>query len=231
MNSSEPEVRGLLLSFGEDGSDFEHLVDVGGFRYHLLLQFNKTERDCVENSALNRLYNSFAGDGKATNEAVNECMGVLWPFLRSDYASRVGSTPGRIIKLQALTTNGVLHSQNHDQHLQYPLTNAIDNTFSGVAMYSSSEIRQLDELKMNIFKIELQGSIYCMKTVHRMGRETDFVREVSTLQHCSHPNIVRLVGLKVNEEEKVEGMVIDYSIRHVKGITTKINERQGGVNC
>jgi len=33
---------------------------------------------------------------------------------------------------------------------------------------------------------------------------------VSTLQDCSHPNIIRLVGLEVNPEEKVEGMIIDY---------------------
>ena len=48
MDDSEPEVRGLLSSFGEDRGDFEHLVDVGGFRYHLLLQFNKTESECAE---------------------------------------------------------------------------------------------------------------------------------------------------------------------------------------
>jgi serine/threonine protein kinase len=48
-----------------------------------------------------------------------------------------------------------------------------------------------------------------MKTVHRTGRETDFVREVSILQHCSHPNIVRLVGL-VEVDKKVEVMLIGY---------------------
>ena len=177
-------------------------------------------------SALNQLYESFSGGAKATNEAVNECMGILWPFLRSDYALRAGSKPEGVIKIQVLTTNGLLHSQNHDQHLQYPLTNAIDNIFPVVATYSSSEIRRLDELVMNIFKIELQGSIYCMKTIHRTGHETDFVREVSTLQRCSHPNIVRLVGLEVNEDGKVEGMVIDYiknarSLKNIRSISAE----------
>lgn len=233
MNDCEPEVRDLFSSFGEDGSDFEHLVEVGGFRYHLLLQFNETERDCAENSALSKLYDSFDGDAEAKNEAMNECLGVLWPFLRSDYASRVGTTPGGIIKIQALTTNGVLHSQNHDQHLQYPRTNAIDNAFPSVTAYSSSEIKKLEELEMNIFKIELKGLIYCMKTVHRTGRESDFIHEVSTLQQCSHPNIVRLVGLEVNEEEKVEGMVIDYienarSLRDISSISAELCDKWTG---
>ena len=77
MKESEPEVRDLLSSFENDKSDFEHLIDIEEFRYHLLLQFNKTENDCTENSTLNQLYDSFADDEKATNDAVNECMEVL----------------------------------------------------------------------------------------------------------------------------------------------------------
>jgi hypothetical protein len=52
-------------------------LHVGEFRYHLLLRFNTTERDCAEISALNQLYDSFSGDEKAKNDAMNECMAVL----------------------------------------------------------------------------------------------------------------------------------------------------------
>ena len=48
---------------------------------------------------------------------------------------------------------------------------------------------------MHIYKVKVGDSIYCLKTVHRSGNEADFVREVSILQQCSHPNIIRLVDL------------------------------------
>jgi serine/threonine protein kinase len=214
MDDSEPPVRSLLSSFGDrDGGDFEHLVDVGEFRYHLLLQFNKNELNCPENEALRQLYTGF-DDPDATNEAVNECIGVLWPFLLEDYASRKESSQYHdasmeVIKLQVLTTNGILQSQKHAQQLQYPKTRPINNIFTGITTYPSTKITRLDELAMDIYKVKLEGSIYCVKTIHRSNSEDDFVREVSTLRNCSHPNIVRLIGLEINED-KVESMVIEY---------------------
>ena len=36
-------------------------------------------------------------------------------------------------------------------------------------------------------------SIDCMKSIHRTGREVDFIREVQMLSQCAHPNIIGLV--------------------------------------
>ena len=50
-----------------------------------------------------------------------------------------------------------------------------------------------------------------MKIVHRAGRESNFVRAVSTLQQCRPANIVRLLGLvKADGSDKIEGMLINY---------------------
>jgi serine/threonine protein kinase len=120
-------------------------------------------------------------------------------------------TATHVIKLQARTTNGVLHVETHDHHLEYPPTKAIDNHFSGVVTYKPCEVERLEEIKMHIFRVRLHDNIYCMKTVHRTGRETDFIREVMTLQQCSHPNILRLVRLVEAEgSEKIEGMLTEY---------------------
>ena len=86
MTDAETKVHDLFTTFGNEGSDFEHLLDVGAFRYHLLLQFNMKEPDCAENLALKQIYESFSeGEQDQTNDAVNACMEVLWPFLLSDY--------------------------------------------------------------------------------------------------------------------------------------------------
>jgi tRNA A-37 threonylcarbamoyl transferase component Bud32 len=182
----------------------------------------------VENVALSQLYHSFSQDdgeaSDAVNDAVNGCIELLWPFVKSNYTSRAGSIPNEIIKLQALTKNGVLYTQNHDRHLQYPPTEPVHNTFPGITTYTPSQIKRLDEMEMEIFKIELHGDIYCMKTVHRTGCEANLVREISTLQHCSHPNIIRLIGLVEadNQEAKIEGMLIEYieNARSLRDITS-----------
>ena len=53
-----------------------------------------------------------------------------------------------------------------------------------------------------------------------------FVREVTVLQQCSHPNIISFIGLvsAVDDYEKVEGMLIEYidhaqTLRNVESIS------------
>ena len=90
---------------------------------------------------------------------------------------------------------GVLQTINHKKSLEYPPTKPVDNTFSDIPVFSSSEIERLVELKMNIFKIRLlDHSICCLKTIYH-GNNENFIPEVSILWRCSHPNIVHLVGV------------------------------------
>jgi serine/threonine protein kinase len=138
----------------------------------------------------------------------------LWPFMECDYTSRSASTTSTndIIKLQVLTTNGDLHVANHNVDREFPGTKSVDNIFPDVATYSSSDIQRVSELEMHIFKVKLNDSIYCLKTVDRTGHDSDFVREVSALRQCSHPNIIRLVGLvePADQKGKIQGMLIDF---------------------
>src|SRR5947207_2316400 len=71
-----------------------------------------------------------------------------------------------------------------------------------------------------------------MKTIHRTSRESSFIREVSILQSCTHPNIVQLIGLVTaeNQQDKVEGMLIEYvenaqSLRDLPSISAEECER------
>src|SRR5437667_7981059 len=65
---------------------------------------------------------------------------------------------------------------------------------------------------MHIFKVKLNNSIYCLKTVDCTGHTADFVREVAVLRQCSHPNVIKFVGLvePADQKGKVQGMLIDY---------------------
>jgi serine/threonine protein kinase len=49
-----------------------------------------------------------------------------------------------------------------------------------------------------------------MKGVHQTPSELNFKREISILQQCSHPNIIRLVALVLNAEDMVEGVLLEY---------------------
>ena len=90
----------------------------------------------------------------------------------------------------------------------------------------------------HIFKIKVLDSIYCMKSIHRTGREADFIREVQMLSQCAHPNIIGLASIvEALESDKIEGMLTHFvsnarvlrnverlSIAECKKWTTQISE-------
>ena len=212
METSEPRVDDIHTEFGDKPSDFQHLVDYGDVRYHLLLQFNEVEDACAENTALNELYDAFSrNDQVGVHNAVNTCLELIWPFMLGDYKSRNGSESAEVIKLQVLTIGGVLQQQSHDNQFDREPPGPIDNTFPGITTYMYSDVEKLDEISADIYKVKVHDSIYCMKTVYRTGREADFVREISTLLQCCHPNIIKLIGIVQAEgSDKIDGMLMDY---------------------
>jgi len=212
METSEPQVVDIQTEFGDKPSDFQHLLDYGDVRYHLLLRYNKAEDPCDENTALNRLYNAFSrNDQVDVHNAVNACIELIWPFLVSDYTSRSKSKSAEVIKLQVLTIRGVLQQQSHDHQFDREPPGPIDNNFPDITTYTYSDVEKLHEISANIYRVKVHDSIYCMKTLYRTGREADFIREISTLRKCCHPNIIKLIGIvQAKNSGKIEGMLIDY---------------------
>lgn len=207
-NSAPPQIHAVSASYG---ADFHEIIEYGNLKYHLLLQFNRSEPACSENLHLKRLYAAMDTDENAVETEAANCRDLFWDFIESDYENQRASTEPQhhpeLIKLQALTKDAILSVVYH--RVEYPNTKPIDNIFSHVPTFHSSHIKRLNEIDRNIFKIELQNSIYCLKSVSRADDQS-FVREVSILQKCSHPNIIRLIGLLVDERDRVEGMITDY---------------------
>ena len=121
--------------YGDDGGNFEHLLIYGNVWYHLLLEFNTAEPDCLENAALETMYDAVKrDDDHALQWATDKCLDILWSFMERDYTSRSKSTPSTndIIKLQVLTTNGGFVRRIIILIANFPGTKSVDNIFLGM---------------------------------------------------------------------------------------------------
>ena len=132
----------------------------------------------------------------------------------ADYSKRiqseVESNTNETIKLQAITQDGVVRVINHNNHLQYPPTSPVENEYPNVHTIPTTAIVKLDKIDDDIFKVKVRDEVYCMKGVHQTVYEGNFQREITVLQQCSHPNIIRLFALVVDADDRVEAMLIEY---------------------
>lgn len=208
----------LLSRYEDDGSDFQYLLDYGAYRYHIALLFNyDAESDAVENITLKKLCTAMARDDNDEIDcALGECEDLLYPFMKADYDARSkGSTAtilhssNGVIKLKAWTVDGLFQAGTDDLELVYPPNPPVDNIFPDVAVFPSYNVERIDEPVMDIFKIKFNDAIYCLKSVHRSPNKT-IICEVSLLMACSHPNITRFIGVTVNADGKVDGMLTDW---------------------
>jgi hypothetical protein len=86
---SPPEFIQYRSIYNDDGGDFEHFLIYENVRYHLLLEFNAAEPDCLENIALETMYEAVRRHDNDTLQcATDKCLNILWPFMEGDYTSR-----------------------------------------------------------------------------------------------------------------------------------------------
>ena len=208
--TNEPPFK-ILLS--KEGAAVEALVDYGGFHYHLLVQYNNGDDYCVENRLLRKVYKALdTEDNGALDEAADACISLVRPFMTADYIKRVGANqvPSGTIKLRAVTQHGVVCVANHESHLRYPPTNAVENEYPGLNTVLFTVVEKLEVIDDDIYKVKVGDKIYCLKSVHRNINERNFKREIKTLQQCSHPNIISLISLVTDAHDKVEAMLLEY---------------------
>lgn len=222
METPDASIIQPLHSIHRSHGDYEDLLLWGNVQYHLLLQFNKTNPNAAENVALESLWLALsADDDRAIQDAEVLCFNILFPFMQADYMLRLQSDVSlrQSVKLQAATRNGVLQAIQHNRQIKYPPNDPIDNEFPDLLVFSASEIETLSEIVWHISKIKLQNSTYCLKSVHRGGGERGLKRELSILPYCSHPNIIRFIGVvePAVQKQKVDGMIIEY-IRNAKSL-------------
>ena len=98
----------------------------------------------------------------------------------------------------------------HDRYFKFPLISPVINTFPEVPTFPARNLVRLREIEFNIFKFLCGDDVYLMKTVHRTENESDFIHEINVLQQCLHPHIIRLIGLDIDEDDKVEAMLTEY---------------------
>lgn len=204
----------VKLLFFREGGDVETLVDCGGFRYHLAVQYNDDEDSCQENVLLKTVWDALeAEDDAAVTEARDACMELVWPLMLVDYAKKVESnqrSPNGTIKLRAVTKHGKVCATDHELHLEYPPTKPVKNEYPGVKTVPSAEIEEQEEIEYGILKVKVRNEQYCLKSVHRKLSVRCFEQEIKILKECSHPNIIRLISLVTDAHDNVEGMLLEY---------------------
>jgi hypothetical protein len=153
-------------------------------------------------------------------------------------ATKIVSTPRRVsvsssFQPTSLKTTRIDPNPSKDHeprivvHDITPEATPIAYTFSDVRTFQHSNIEVIGEIDPNISKLQLSGSMYCLKTVRRNGDNESFIREVTTLQNCSHPNIIPLIGIMIDKTGKVEGMIIEYvdeakSLQDIDSISNEV---------
>jgi tRNA A-37 threonylcarbamoyl transferase component Bud32 len=214
LNTNTPDspldIEVLNCQYSGGSGGWEELFDYGGFRYHLRLNPSNDGKG-VEDLLLRDLGKAVdEGDDDDVEHYAEECRTLMWPLLKTDYSSRPPFESQKVIRIQGKTVEGVVQPREHNNHLKYPLTNHVPNSFPLVPTFANRSIMRLEELAHDIFKVAFNDQTFCMKTVHRTGNDRNFVREVSVLQHCSHPNIISLFGIVIDDDAAVEAMLIEY---------------------
>ena len=84
---NDVSARPLTGCYGNAGSDFQYLIDYGGYRYHIALLYNQNaDRNVLENFTLQKLCDAFDGnDEEEIEKALWECEDLLYPFMKADY--------------------------------------------------------------------------------------------------------------------------------------------------
>lgn len=193
---------------------WEELFDYGGIRYHARL-FPSCDGKGIQDELLLLLAKACGEDDDIMDDYGDECRRLIWPLIERDYSLRSESErtnlcPSKaIVKIEGRTVNGELHAFSHKGKLDY-FTRPIPNTFPGVPTFPHTHVRRLERLDTEIFKVEYNDQVYCLKTVHSKGGEYGLKREISILQHCHHPNIIPLRGVVLNEQNNIEGMLVEF---------------------
>ena len=80
--------------------------------------------------------------------------------------------------------------------------------FSSFPTFPNTLVHYLERLD-EIFKVEYEGQQHSFRTVHSKEGGSGLKREITTLQRCSHPHIIPIWGVVVNDNSKVEEMLTE----------------------
>ena len=88
-------------------------------------------------------------DEDEIEKAVWECEDLLYPFMKADYDARskwltttISASSNGVIKLKACTVDGVFQVATHNLYLEYPPNPPVENVFSDVPVFQSSEMER-----------------------------------------------------------------------------------------
>jgi hypothetical protein len=210
-----PEWMDVDIINGMYGSGSWHeLFDYGGIRYNSLLRSTHDGLG-VQDELLELLAKACEeDDDDGMDDYGDECRKLIWPLIKQDYESRTEielktlSSSKAEVSIEGRTVDGELRAFPHTQ--KFPnFYKPISNTFPNLPAFPHSLVRRVDRLDEEIFQVEYDGRQYCLKTVLAKAGDFGLKREITTLQRCQHPHIIPIRGVVVNDNNKVEGMLLE----------------------
>lgn len=80
----------IEMSFSKSGGIFQFLLDCGGARRNLFLEYQDDDALCPSNMALQKMCDGLKSDDEhLIQEARRACLSSTWPFLEKDYEARL----------------------------------------------------------------------------------------------------------------------------------------------
>lgn len=203
-------------------------------RYHLVLEYNFDSLESVENKYLQKVYDlyetvieggDYSGRGgvdgiELLGDAQFDCAEVFWPFVKahSEHLAQARRSTGEeaecrtssVVRMQVRTVDGSLRASEHDRLLKY-CPDPIENPFPDLNIIQQTEVRRLDAIASEIYKVTVDGQEYCLKTVYSTPSEETFLKELTILRNMPrHANVIPLSGVVETEDGRIEGLLTPY---------------------
>ena len=205
-------------AYHDDRGGWEEVFDYRGLRYHAIL-WPSPDGTGLQDTLLTSLARACEANDDIMDDYADKCRALIWPLIARDWASRpasqkTGPQKNKVVRVEGRTVDGVIKGFRHKRVLDNSF-HPIKNTFPGVPTFPEREVKRVQQIDTEIFKVEHAGEFYCLKTVYGKGGETALTREIEILRQCKHTHIIPLRGLVVNKKNKVEGMLLEYIPRAV----------------
>lgn len=143
-----------------------------------------------------------------------DCLEIFWPFILI-CKPNLEIDGSKKLKLQLKTMSGHLGCMSHsrDTFDCDETSYFVEDNFKDVVKVKSDDVEKLEEVASHIYKVCLEriDEMYALKSVLRRKLADSFRNEIETLMSVRrHENIVHLVGLTVEPDGKISGILLPF---------------------
>lgn len=211
----------LSDKFGERYEPWQRCISFDGVRYVLILEYNHSVLQCVENIMLEQVYLVCEKpDSKSSREqidlALDQAMNKFWPYLKKDFQRRqnhgIVMEPVGLIdvdrddyhSLQLKTVDNVLVSVSGEK-TGAAGCHPLNNIYLRLPTVSKHNVHIVDTVTTCVFKVNVDEKEWCLKVGRFPEDLHNSIEKLSAILHV--PSVPKISSLLVNGDEKVIGFL------------------------